>query len=161
MSTLTVWKFDSPERADEVRDQVAALQKQELITIHDAATVSWPEGKKKPKTSQSFSTTGAGAASGAFWGLLFGLIFFVPFFGMAFGAAMGALSGSLADFGIDDEFIDEVRSHVTEGTSALFLLTSGAVADRVAEAIDVTSDNLVSTNLSVDDEDALRELFEA
>lgn len=161
MATLTVWKFDSPERADEVRDQVVALQKQELITIHDAATVSWPEGRKKPKTNQAFSTTAAGAASGSFWGLLFGMIFFVPFFGMAFGAAMGALSGSLTDFGIDDDFIESVRSQVTEGTSALFLLTSGAVADKVADAIDLTSDNLVSTNLSVEDEQALRELFEA
>ena len=161
MATLTVWKFDSPERAEEVRDQVLALQKQELITIHDAATVSWPEGKKKPKTRQAMSTVGAGAASGSFWGLLFGILFFVPFFGMAFGAAMGALSGSLTDFGIDDDFINSVRDEVTEGTSALFLLTSGAVADKVAAALDMTSGHLVTTNLSVEDEEALRDLFDA
>ena len=41
MATLTVWKFDSPERADEIRNDVLNLQKQELITVHDAATVSW------------------------------------------------------------------------------------------------------------------------
>lgn len=159
MATLTVWRFDAPERADEVRQDVFDLQKQELITVHDAATVSWPVGKKRPRTSQSFSTTAAGAAGGSFWGLLFGVLFFVPFFGMAFGAAMGALSGSLRDFGIDDEFIADVREQVTEGTSALFLLTSGAVADKVAAALDMAGGSLVSTNLSVEDEDALRDLF--
>lgn len=159
MQTLSVWKFDSPGRADEVRDQLAALQKQQLIKVHDAATVSWEVGKKKPKTRQLFSTTGAGAASGAFWGLLFGLLFFVPFFGMAFGAAMGALSGSMADFGIDDEFIESVRSQVTEGTSALFLLSSDGVRDRIKDQLDLSGAELVSTNLSVEDEEALRELF--
>jgi uncharacterized membrane protein len=161
VATLTVWKFDDPGRADQIRDQVIALQKQELIKVHDAATVSWPEGAKKPRTTQAFSTTAAGAASGSFWGLLFGILFFVPFFGMAFGAAMGAMSGSMKDFGINDEFISDVRSKVTEGTSALFLLTSGAVADRVAGELDMTGAELVSTNLSVEDEDALRELFTA
>lgn len=161
MATLTVWKFDDPDRAERIRDQVIGLQKQELITVHDAAIVTWPEGAKKPRTSQAVSMTGAGAASGSFWGLLFGILFFVPFFGMAFGAAMGALSGSMRDFGIDDDFIRSVRDKVTEGTSALFLLTSGAVADRVRAELDMTGGELVTTNLSVEDEDALRELFSA
>ena len=78
---------------------------------------------------------GAGALGGAFWGLLFGLLFFVPIFGMAVGAAMGALAGKLSDYGISDDFIRQVRSQVTEGTSALFLMTSDAVQDKVAEAL--------------------------
>ena len=36
---------------------------------------------------------------------------------------MGALSGLFSDYGIDDDFIGSVREQVTEGTSALFLLT--------------------------------------
>ena len=67
---------------------------------------------------------------GAFWGMLFGLIFFIPFFGLAVGAAMGALMGKFNDYGIDDNFIKQTRAKVTEGTSALFLLTSGAVMDK-------------------------------
>ena len=92
------------------------------------------KGKKQPKTEQLHSLAGQGALQGAFWGMLFGLIFFVPFFGLAVGAAMGALSGKFADYGIDDNFIKQTRDKVTEGTSALFLLTSGAVMDKVAEA---------------------------
>ena len=67
----------------------------------------------------------------AFWGLLFGLIFFVPLLGAAIGAATGALAGSLTDVGIDDEFINKVRDQITPGTSALFVMTSDAVVDKV------------------------------
>jgi uncharacterized membrane protein len=161
MATLTVWKFHDADGAERVREKVMALQKQELITIHDAAVVTWPTDKKKPKTKQLFSTTGAGAAGGAFWGLLFGLIFFVPFFGMAFGAAMGALSGSMRDFGIDDDFIASVRDKVTQGTSALFLLSSDAVVDRVKEALAGEEMELIATNLTAENEEALAELFES
>ena len=82
MATLTVWKFDTAEGAEERRARPwRSSPRQELITIHDAATVSWEAGKKKPKTRQLRNLTGAGALGGAFWGLLFGLIFFVPLLG--------------------------------------------------------------------------------
>src|SRR4051812_14200423 len=127
MATLTVWKFDTPEGADTAEQTLLSLQKQELIKIHDAATVTWPAGKKSPKTHQLASTTGAGALGGAFWGLLFGMLFFVPFFGMAIGAAFGALGGAMTDVGIDDGFINSVRDKITPGSSALFLMSSDAV----------------------------------
>jgi uncharacterized membrane protein len=88
--------------------------------------------------------------------MLFGLIFFIPFFGLAVGAAMGALSGKFADYGIDDNFIKQTREKVTEGTSALFLLTSGAVMDKVAEAVKGQKFEIISTNLSKEQEDQLR-----
>jgi uncharacterized membrane protein len=88
--------------------------------------------------------------------MLFGLIFFIPFFGLAVGAAMGALSGKFADYGIDDNFIKQTREKVTEGTSALFLLTSGAVLDKVAEAVKGQKFEIISTNLSAEQEAQLR-----
>ena len=94
MATLTVWKFHTTAARRSART-LERLQQQELIKVHDAAIVTWPEGKKKPKTQQLNNLTGAGALGGAFWGLLFGLIFFVPLLGMAVGAATGALTGSL------------------------------------------------------------------
>ena len=110
------------------------LAKQQLITVQDAATVSWPSGAKKPKTRQLHSLTGAGALGGAFWGMLFGLLFFVPLLGLAVGAAMGALAGSLTDVGIDDDFIKRVGTRSLPGTSALFLMSSDAVMDKVRDA---------------------------
>jgi uncharacterized membrane protein len=159
MATLTVLKFKTAQGAEEALQKLESLQKQQLITLHDAAWVTWPDGKKKPKTKQLTNLAGLGALDGAFWGMLFGLIFFVPFFGMAIGAAMGALAGKFSDVGIDDDFIKDVRSQVTEGTSALFLYTSGAVMDRVAEAMKETDFEIIATNLSEEEEQALRESF--
>jgi uncharacterized membrane protein len=159
MASLTVWGFSDAGSAERVRDKVVALQKQELITIHDAVVVTWPADQKKPKTKQALSTAAVGASGGAFWGLLFGIIFFVPFFGMAIGAAMGALTGSLNDFGINDEFIKSVRDEVTPGTSALFLMSSDAVVDRVKEELEGEEMSLITTNMSVADEAALAEMF--
>ena len=159
MATLTVWKYDSTGGAGNALALLERMQKEELIQINDAAYVYWAEGKKKPKTEQLHSLTGAGALGGSFWGLLFGLIFFVPLLGMAVGAAMGALSGSIADVGIDDDFIREVRDQVTPGTSALFVMTSNVVVDRVLEEFEQTGATLISTNLSREQEAKLKETF--
>lgn len=159
MATLTAWKFDTPEGAEAAEHTLVDLSKQELIQVHDAATVSWPVGARKPKTRQLASMTGVGALSGSFWGLLFGLLFFVPLLGMAVGAAAGALGGSLTDVGIDDDFIKSVRDKVTPGTSALFVLSSDAVVDKVRAAFAGHEPELISTNLSNEDESRLREVF--
>lgn len=161
MATITVFKFDTPDGAEKMLDLVKELTKVQLITLEDAATVSWPQGKKKPKTRQLADLTGAGALSGAFWGMLFGLIFFVPFFGMAIGAAMGALSGKFSDYGMDDSFIKSVSEKVTEGTSALFLMTGKVVLDKVTDAVKEKGwkFELISSNLTKDQEQQLRADF--
>ena len=159
MTTLTVLKFSSADGAEQTLDKIKSLQKQQLITLQDAAIVTWPKGKDKPKTKQLVNLAGLGALDGAFWGMLFGLIFFVPFFGMAIGAAMGALSGKFADYGIDDEFIKKTREQVTEGTSALFLMTSGAVMDKVVDEFKGVDFELIASNLTKEQEDELRQAF--
>ncbi len=159
MASLTVWKFHSPDGADSALKELQDLQTQELIHVLDAAVVSWEAGEKKPRTRELHDTSKAGALGGAFWGLLFGLIFFIPILGLAIGAAAGALFGSMADVGISDSFIKEVRSKVTPGTSALFLLSSDVVFDRVAAEFKETGAELISTNLTSDQESRLREAF--
>ena len=84
----------------------------------------------------------------------------MPLLGAAVGAATGALAGSLTDVGIDDTFINQVRDQVTPGTSALFVLSSDAVVDKVRDAFagDEKAE-LIFTNLDNDQEAALREVF--
>jgi uncharacterized membrane protein len=161
MATITAFKFDTPDGAQQMLDLVQELSRQQLITLQDGAIVTWPQGNKKPKTKQLENLTATGALGGAFWGMLFGLIFFIPFFGMAVGAAIGALSGKFSDYGIDDDFIKSVGQQVTEGTSALFLMTSDAVVDKVSDAVKAKGWNfeLLSTNLSNEQEEQLREDF--
>jgi uncharacterized membrane protein len=160
MASLTVWKFGTPFGADAALETLQGLQQQELIAVRDAAVVSWEAGTSKPRTRQLHDTRLGGALGGGFWGLLFGMIFFVPLVGLAIGAAAGALAGSLADVGISDSFIKNVRDQVTPGTSALFLLSSDAVLDRVRAEFAATEAELISTNLSEEQESALRAAFQ-
>ena len=87
------------------------------------------------------------------------LIFLVPLFGALIGAAAGALGGALADVGINDEFIKRIRSEITPGTSALFVLSTHAVIDKLRGAFVGTGAELIFTNLSHEHEEALREVF--
>jgi len=161
MATITGFTFDTAQGAGKMLDLLQDLSRQQLITVEDAAIVTWPQGKKKPKTKHLDDLTGAGALGGAFWGMLFGMIFFVPFLGMAVGAAMGALVGHFTNAGISKDFIDTAREKVTEGTSALFLMTSDAVQDRVTDGVKKSglTFDLFYTNLSQEQEQQLREEF--
>jgi uncharacterized membrane protein len=155
MATLSVLKFNDPYGAERVMVALQGMQERQLITLEDAAVVSWPQGNRKPKTRELHA--GAGAGWGAFWGFLFGMIFFVPFLGAAIGAGMGS---AMSDVGIDDDFIKEVRDKVTEGTSALFALTSGATAvDKVVDELKAYDFEIISTNLPEEQEQQLREAF--
>ena len=159
MATMTVWKFPTANGAAIAEETLKDLQRKELIQIHDAAIVTYPEGAKKPKTRQLNNLAGAGALGGAFWGMLFGLIFFIPLLGLAIGAGMGALAGSMSDVGIDDAFIKRMRDEIQPGTSALFVLSSNAVVDKVRDAFEGQQMILVETNLSHEQEDKLRDVF--
>ena len=151
MATLTVWKYDTTYGADQASEKLQDLAREGLLQVHDAATVVWEADKRKPRTNQLASPTAAGALGGGF---------FVPLLGAAIGAATGALAGSLSDVGIDDEFINKVRDQVTPGTSALFVLTSEAVLDKIKEAFaGMDQGELIFTDLDSEQEAALREVF--
>jgi uncharacterized membrane protein len=161
MATLTVWRFDNAQGATKAIDKLKDLQKNQLIQVYDAAVVSWPEGRKKPRTEQAFNLVGSGAFGGAFWGLLFGFIFFMPFLGAAVGAAAGALSGYFRDYGINDDLIKDLRTKIGEGSSALFLLTGQVTVDKVRDEFsgELAHAELLQSNLSKEQEEKLREDF--
>ena len=159
MANLTAWKFERPDGASQAVRTLKELQDEGLIVIDSAAIVEWPQGNKKPKTRQVDDMTGPEAVSGAFWGFLFGILFFVPLFGAAVGAGIGALHGSLGHVGIDEKFIDQVKGAVTEGTSALFLMSSSGVGDQIQRRFIGTNPELIATNLGPDQEAKLREVF--
>lgn len=160
MKKLIVLAFDSETGAADVRDKLFELQKQELITMDDAAVVVRNEdGKTDVKQAQSL--VGSGALGGAFWGLLIGLIFLAPVLGMAVGAVSGALGGKFSDIGIDDSFIKEVGDQIDPGESALFMLVSEVQRERVIEELGPYDPEVLETNLTAEDEEKLREHFGA
>ena len=156
MATLSVLKFDDPGGAYRVLIALQGMQERQMIVLEDATVVSWPEGNTKPKASQLHGTSDVGAISDAFWGFLIGVIFFVP----SLGVGSGALRSPLAEVGIDDAFIGQVRERVTEGTSALFALTSGVTAlDEVVDELKAYDFEIISTSLPEAQEGQLREAF--
>ena len=158
-TTLTAWRFSTPHGADSAEYTMRDLERQGMVKVHDAAVVAWDSEAKRPRTRRAGTPEAHDALAGSFWGLLFGLLFFVPVLGAVAGAAVGGLRGSLRDVGIDDAFMAEVRRQVVPGTSALFLLTSDAVVSEVSKAFAGQQHQLISTNLSAQDERLLRELM--
>ena len=160
MSDLVVFTFKTEDGAVQMRDKLISLQKQQIITLEDAAVVvRRQDGKVKVK--QATSLAGAGALGGAFWGMLIGLLFWMPWLGAAIGAASGALGGALSDYGVDDKFIKEVGSKIEPGHSALFLLVESWTEDKVMDEVKGFEAKVLQTSLSKEDEAKLQAAFGA
>lgn len=158
MSDLIVLAFKNDTDAFNMRDDLVDLQKQEVISLSDAAiVVRDQEGKTKVK--QATSLVGAGALGGAFWGMLIGLLFFAPWLGLAIGAFSGAIAGKFTDTGIDDKFIKEVGETIEPGQSALFLLVNKVTMDKVTPTLEKYDATIVQTSLSDEQEAKLGDLF--
>ena len=158
MSNLIVFTFDNETEAERMRDELVKMQKQQIISLEDAAVVIRREdGKVKVKQAQSL--VGAGALGGSFWGLLIGLLFWAPWLGLAIGAATGALAGGMSDVGVDDKFIKEVGEDIEPGHSALFLLVIESTPDKVMEGLQDFNPTIYQTSLSEEDDAKLRAAF--
>ena len=156
MSDLVVIVYPSEARAEEMRKQIFAMQKDYVIEIGDAVVaVKTDDGHVK--LNQLFNTTALGAVSGSFWGMLIGLIFLNPLAGMALGAASGAISGALADYGIEDGFMKDVSASLQPCSAALFVLIRKMTADKVLDALKGTGGVVLRTSLDHSREQALRD----
>jgi len=160
MSELLVFAFPTENGASEMDGAIKRLQKEQLITLDDAAVViRKPDGKVKVK--QAMNLVGAGTLGGAFWGMLIGLLFFMPWLGLAIGAITGAITGKLADYGINDDFIHEVAQTIEPGGSGLFLLISKWTEDKVLDELSEFKPKIVRTSLSKEEEHKLKVAFGA
>lgn len=159
MTAFTVWKFDTPEGAGKAARLVQSAETDGLVKVHDHAIVSWPVGAKKPETKQGHESNWRGGGWGAFWGLLLGALFLVPIFGAAAGAAIGAAAKWTGGIGIDKDQLQRIREEVTEGTSALFLVTEEGDLDRLGDRFHGQHMKLVDANLTKEERDLLLETF--
>jgi uncharacterized membrane protein len=157
VDTLSVWRFEGPDGAERVLGRVHQLAADDDVRIDDAALVSWRAGRRKPSTRGLGGIVRPGGLWGGFWGVLLGVVFLVPIAGPRLGAAAGAVAGGLADFGLDDEFVLRVRSAVTPGTSALFVVSARVAADRLAAELDGLGARVVRAELSDRQAEYLRE----
>lgn len=155
MSDLIAIAYPDQQTASEVRQTLARLQTEHLIEVDDVVVVV-KDNDGKVRLDQAVNLTSAGAASGALWGGLIGMLFFAPLLGMAVGAASGALSGKFSDFGIDDNFMQDVGTQLQPGGSALFVLVRRATPDRVLEEVGRYGGTVLRTSLSRDAEERLQ-----
>jgi len=161
MSSLVVVGFPKADEAEQVRRELADIQREQLIALEDAVVVEH-DGDGQVHLRQAVNLAAAGALGGGFWGTLVGLLFLNPLLGAAVGAGVGAASGSLSDIGINDGFMRELGETLPSGSAALCLLVREATPDRVIERLRAHAPHakLLRTNLSHTDEDQLRELLE-
>jgi uncharacterized membrane protein len=162
MAIFTVWQFDSIEGAAKALVRLERLQRREAVEVTDAALVAWQPGADAPVSEQLADLAGPGAIGATFWRFVYGLIFFVPLLGLAVGAP-APFGDALGEVGIHDAFVNEVRVRVRPGTSALFLLASGAAVDEVFEELGTGRGHAhhIHTTVSDEQETRLRESFSA
>lgn len=159
MATFTVWKFDSPDGADNAVSVLKGAQSERLITILDHAVVSWPADRNAPRTSWGHEDEKRGTGWGALWGTLVGTLFFMPLLGAAAGAAIGMASKATAAVGLNKEQLERISQEVTPGSSALFVVTDQGDTERVGERFHGLSATLVATNLTEAERQVLLETF--
>jgi uncharacterized membrane protein len=159
MTTFTVWKFEDADGAQKAESTLQSAASEGLVTIVDHAVLSWPKDAEKPDLSHGHDSGKRGAGWGALWGVLGGALFAVPVIGLAVGAGIGALAKSTDGTGITKEDLERIRTEITPGTSALFLVTENANMDRLGERFRGRDSKLISTNLTEAERETLLETF--
>ncbi len=150
-SKLLVISFDDPLRAQEFLLATARLGRDEELQVHDAViVVRDADGTSHVRETTDITPARAGLGGGV-WGLLLGTLFGGPIGGLVVGAATaggGALIAKLLDTGIRDATVEELRSAVPPGRTAVALLVSHvSVADLQRELTRFPHAELVESDL--------------
>jgi uncharacterized membrane protein len=148
MVELTVWTFATPYGAEAVVNRLQNLCARDLIRIHDAALVSWPERRPVPLVRPLGEIPRSWKLDDAFWGLLAGMLFHHAQLPAWQTEEPGHLSEGMAALGIDEELLAMLRGRLVRGTSALLLLLDAENARRIAMSIDGMSFTFAEAPLS-------------
>jgi uncharacterized membrane protein len=133
MSSLTAWRFSSTEGADDAVLKLKRLDDQDLIDVQDAAVVRWPQYAGEPVAHEHVTHEGGMVSS---------------------------IAKKLRHSNIDSSTVESIKGDMMPGTSALVLLSANATVDTVAKAFEGQSMELIRSDLSVQQEDRVRRVFE-
>ncbi len=164
MTELIVLKFDSPYGAQSAMASVRALEELNYAWIDDVAVVEKHRGGLV-----SIQTPHGSAAGGAFFGGLIGMLLFWWFppawflGGWLGGLGGGALIGeALKRSGLDEPLVDEVKSELTPGTSALLLIGASGDVEEMERAFHQNSPTrVIRVPLGEDVVERLRREFDS
>jgi uncharacterized membrane protein len=158
MNQLIVIAFDHFADARNALKELRDLEHQRRIRFEDTAIVERDPDGTAHVTNEVSGTTETAAVVGAIIG---GVVTFVfPPAGIAIGAAVGAAVGRSMDTGVSDEFVNEVKTTLRPGRSALFLVVRASEADSLMAALRPYQGDLIQTTLDSEGENALRQALE-
>jgi uncharacterized membrane protein len=151
---LIVVAFDHFDDGKTAMASLRSLESQGRISFEDTAIVQRdPDGTVHVRNEVSGTTETATVVGAAIGGIL---SFAFPLLGVAVGAALGAAVGAMLDRGVSSTFIDEVKTTLRPGRSALFLVVRQSDADSTIAALRPFSGDVIQTTLDTEAEEALR-----
>jgi uncharacterized membrane protein len=128
----TAWRFGGTEGADAAVFKLKQLDSQEVMDVQDVAVLRWPQYASGPQVQEHVTDEGNKASS---------------------------LAKRMRKAGIDGGMIQAVKDDMKPGTSALVLLSADTAVDTVAGAFHGQAMELIRSDLSVQQQDALRTAF--
>jgi uncharacterized membrane protein len=158
MSHVVVIAFDDADEAGEVRKSMRELERQEALSLEDAAVVVKDEEGKVHVKGETDRAVGAGAVGGGLLGLLLAGLF-APIGGIVLGAAGGALIGKMLDLGIDKKFVEDVGEALQPGGSALLMVIRGGNPTAVLGALKPHKGKVLQSTLPTDAEEQLERVL--
>jgi uncharacterized membrane protein len=184
MSNLIVVGFKKDMyRASEVLNQLSDMNDDWDLDLRDAVAV-YRDYKGKLRVDQSYQmTSGEGAAWGGLWGSLIGLTFgaiAAPFTagasvavaagtmaaGALTGGAIGVAGGALdadswkEDFGISQDFVEDVGAMVQPGDSAIFALVRRADPTKLTEQFRGFGGTILQSTLTQEQSDKVQAVLD-
>jgi uncharacterized membrane protein len=126
LSDLVAIAFPTEAKAEEFRQKLVAMQKDDLIDLGDAV-IAVKDSNGHIKLNRMINATAAGAVSGTFWGAL-----------------------------IDDRWMKKTAATVQPGTAALFALVRKFTADKVLDGLRGDGGTVLKTSLDHTKEAALQ-----
>ena len=158
MNQLIVIAFDHFDDARNAMKGLRGLEHKRRIRFEDTAIVERDPDGTAHMTNEVSGTTETAAVAGAIIGGL--LMFAFPPAGIAIGAALGAAVGASLGTGVSGDFVNEVKTTLRPGRSALFLVVKQSDADSLMAVLRTYQGDLIQTTLDTDGEEALRQALE-
>jgi uncharacterized membrane protein len=130
--TTTAWRFNGTEKADDAVLTLQELDAQNLIDVQDVAVLRWPRYATEPIAMEHVTQQGG---------------------------VLAARMSKMKHGALDRSVIESVKGDMAPGMSALVLQSAGAAIDKVAEAFQGHDMELIRSDLSVQQQDQIRNRF--
>jgi uncharacterized membrane protein len=128
----TAWRFMSTEGADAAVSKLKQLDAQELIDVEDVTVIRWPQYASTPTAQEHVNEEGSKVSS---------------------------MVRKMRTGHIERTMIEQVKGDLTPGMSAMVLQSSDAAVGAVAKAFEDQPMELIRSDLSVEQQDAIRATF--